>query len=598
MSRNTSDTQQPDQFLTGLQAWVDEAPEGERPYRVSAMRRIIECRNWGRENLSLENSRLSSLPKEIGDLAALKSLDLRNNQLTTIPTWIGNLTALDLLDLGENQLTTIPAEIGRLTALTSLSLAQNQLTTFPAEIGRLTALTSLSLAQNQLTTIPAEIGNLTALEYLSLDENQLTTIPASVMERRNGGMLISLENNRITAAEAQRLRQLASANGVVLRFSFIDDFQPTTTAQQAITATITDQILSKSSSEEEKKTLRTFLESTVPDFQRFLAECPRTQGWQSKKEEMVVRLFEIVKKMSQSEVVKTKCETLAATAFDTCGDRVALAFVQMQLSLNLSDKKLEEMSVQEVYDYAKQESVIKFLSEKSAAKVEQIKARGGGLDEIETHLAYLQIAPDLGLDLKANDMLYQRCSNVTEKELEETKTEFLALDREHLIAEHIYEDGQLRLHPFVKEIIAEVSGREEFGADKKEEEKEQVYMERLASLQAVVAQATISEIQEALSSVNEAEIQINFTDEEKEGEEKEGEIAADLEEAVVQETPLIGNVNENEILNNNQLQAPTEVEEPVNTNNTPSASPSIFRGIINSIKRLCGISENAKIHPL
>jgi hypothetical protein len=205
-------------------------------------------------------------------------------------------------------------------------------------------------------------------------------------------------------------------------------------------------------------------------------------------------LFEVVNKMSESEVVKTKCETLAATAFGTCGDRVGLAFVQMQLALNLSDKEVRDMNPQEVYDYAKQESVIKFLSDKAEAKIAEIKTEGGGLDAIETHLAYLQIGSDLGLNLRANGMLYQECSNVTGDDLESAKAEFQELDHHLKATKHLYEDGMLRTHLFVQEVITEVSGREKFCLETKEGENEYEYMARAQALRKLIEEAAISEI--------------------------------------------------------------------------------------------------------
>ena len=76
------------------------------------------------------------------------------------------------------KLTSIPAEIGSLAALTTLQLHQNQLTSIriPAEIGCLAGLTELYLDQNQLTIIPAEIVDLAALTTLTLHQNQLTSI--------------------------------------------------------------------------------------------------------------------------------------------------------------------------------------------------------------------------------------------------------------------------------------------------------------------------------------------------------------------------------------------------------------------------------------
>ncbi|MBP7710052.1 MAG: leucine-rich repeat domain-containing protein [Rickettsiales bacterium] len=555
MSRNTNNAQRPDEFLAGLQAWVDEAPEGERDSRIDAMRRIVAVNNSGGDSLSLEDLELSSLPKEIWNLTALKVLNLAGNELNTIPAEIGNLTALEVLDLFANELNTIPPQIGgltalrelrleanqlntvppqieNLTALTYLDLSGNQLNTIPAEIGGLialevlclydnqlntippqigglTALRELNLAGNQLNTIPPQIGNLPALEVLYLFSNQLTTIPEYLLTREvpEEGFTIDLRGNPIELDEANRLGLLARNHDVTLDFDmFLDSdtrlylgVPPDAERQDTISA-ITDEILSRASFGVEREELRSFLESTSSNFQMFLAECPRTQGWRSRREEMTGCLFEIVKKMNQSEAVKTKCESLAETAFGTCGDRVALAFVQMQLSLNLPNKKLEEMSVREVYDYAKQESVIKFLSEKSEAKVEHLKDEGIRCDEIETHLAYLQIGPDLGLDLKANGMLYQRCSHVTPAELEATKAEFLALDRERLIAEHIYEDGQLRLHPVVQGIIADVADKVGGFGEEKKGESDEKYVRRMNTLQALVARTAISRIQEVIAA--------------------------------------------------------------------------------------------------
>ncbi len=82
-----------DDFVTGLQAWVDEAtaPEGEREKRVEAMRRMIDARSNGRISLSLSGLGLSSLPAQIGEFTALIILDLGHNQLTTLPESIGGL---------------------------------------------------------------------------------------------------------------------------------------------------------------------------------------------------------------------------------------------------------------------------------------------------------------------------------------------------------------------------------------------------------------------------------------------------------------------------------------------------------------------------
>ena len=106
-----------DNFLSGLQAWVDEdaALEGERESRAEAMQRMIGARQNKSTELRLNGLGLSSLPTQIGELTDLRSLDLSGNQLTELPESIGDLTALTTLGLNDNRLRTLPERIGDLT---------------------------------------------------------------------------------------------------------------------------------------------------------------------------------------------------------------------------------------------------------------------------------------------------------------------------------------------------------------------------------------------------------------------------------------------------------------------------------------------------
>ena len=73
------------------------------------------------------------------------------------------------LNLSEKKLTTLPKEIGNLNDLTELYLNYNQLTALPAEFRNLTHLTALYLGRNPLTSPPPEIveqGAQAVLAYL------------------------------------------------------------------------------------------------------------------------------------------------------------------------------------------------------------------------------------------------------------------------------------------------------------------------------------------------------------------------------------------------------------------------------------------------
>jgi len=70
--------------------------------------------------ISAFNTKMTSLPENIGNLTSLKVLDLVRNQLTSLPESIGDLTSLRVLDLSRNKLISLPESIGNLVSLKEL----------------------------------------------------------------------------------------------------------------------------------------------------------------------------------------------------------------------------------------------------------------------------------------------------------------------------------------------------------------------------------------------------------------------------------------------------------------------------------------------
>jgi|GEM_PF-1100019 len=260
-----------DDFVPGLQAWVDDATalEGEREQRVIAMRRIIEAKSSRSTSLLLNGLGLSSLPGQIGDLTELTSLNLSSNQLDTLPPEIWKLYALTNLDLSRNnQLNISPPLLDKLSQLeargcsvelpdhflehrafltglrswaedtaaseeerrarvvameriieakssrsNSLSLDGLELSSLPVQIGDLTELTSLNLSRNRINILPAEIRRLTALENLDLSANQLNIIPPEIWDLTTLTRL-GLAANQLDRipAEIAKLNALKSLN--------------------------------------------------------------------------------------------------------------------------------------------------------------------------------------------------------------------------------------------------------------------------------------------------------------------------------------------------------------------------------------------------
>ena len=138
--------------------------------------RIEQAIAEGWSELDLSDTKLTSLPPEIGQLTNLTQLDLSFNKLTSLPPEIGQLTNLIQLDLSFNKLTSLPPEISQLISLIQLDLSNTNLTSLPPEIGQLTNLTQLDLRNTKLTSLLPEIGQLTNLTQLDLSNINLKSL--------------------------------------------------------------------------------------------------------------------------------------------------------------------------------------------------------------------------------------------------------------------------------------------------------------------------------------------------------------------------------------------------------------------------------------
>ena len=439
-------------FIKDLATWILEPniDEEQVRYRQIAVREILECKERKGKYLSLSSLNLTSLPDSIGYLTGLESLNLEHNRLSNLPDSIINLKQL----------------------------------------------TTLNLYNNRLSNLPDSIGYLEQLESLYLEKNRINTLPNYLFNhdpQSQKPFFINLNNNQISPAESQRINQLAQNKGITISHSIYEAPQ-----LQETTQNIFQKIIDQAPTEEERQYIAAFLQK--PDllqFNHFLDKCQRTEGWQKDNgQEMSSALFGLVEQMSQSESLKTKCVAIAAFAFETFGDRVASSYVYKLLTQNIGQTPIEQMQPEQLFEYAKKETITKFLNEKAEEKVGRIK-RGGRaldeLDEIETHLAYLQAAPKLGLELPAINMLYRSYLNVSEQDLINAVAEFNQRNADGaLVINHIFEDSELRKHPKIKELIA--SSATKFGTELQKNETRAEYEKRLEEAKTEDKQITLQAI--------------------------------------------------------------------------------------------------------
>ncbi len=267
----------------------------------------------------------------------------------------------------------------------------------------------------------------------------------------------------VNEEKAQKLDDWARQNGVDLS---ILNHRP----QKSVKASI----LELSKNQEERAAIEEFLSSkNLQEFNQFLSKCSETSGWISSRKQMAESLYDLVNQMRENEALNTKCLAIASTAFGTCEDRTSLAYVQMITQKDLSQKSISEMTVTELLECTKKESVISYLYEKADAKINELRVIEANrltrlgisdekeiknralerVDDIEVYLAYLQAASDLGSQIPASSMLYTFCSKVSEEDLKDAVAEFG--DPILRAAAHAYENARFKLHPEINRIILE-----------------------------------------------------------------------------------------------------------------------------------------------
>ena len=123
-----------------------------------------------------QESGLPRFPESFRALTELRHLELVGHaRIKAISAKISSLKELQVLDLACCRLSSLPKELGELSGLTDLKLAGNmhlgnapQDEAFPAELGRMKSLRLLALAFCGLRAVPAFVGGLQSLERLGL----------------------------------------------------------------------------------------------------------------------------------------------------------------------------------------------------------------------------------------------------------------------------------------------------------------------------------------------------------------------------------------------------------------------------------------------
>lgn len=367
--------------------------------------------------LFMSRNDLKTIPPFITNCSSITKLALDNNAFESLPDSIGNLTNLYHLSLNNNELHSLPSSFSTLEDLRELELEGNKFTEFPKEILELSNIEKINLDGNELSEIPSSILELEHLEEFNISENRLTNLPDS-FEKLPRSLVISVDGNLFSAEEVQRIQNIVNSrnySGPIIEGLGIQEDQEENLPGESIT--------------EICKLLFEFSQQTPREFVNLPSDSLVLLSWlqrlgsvaefktETNKKVLATKVLDILGTANENPLFRETFFKVIDEASATCGDRVALSIINLDIKQQLETINL--MQIQETASFLLRSMFPMDLLEKHALKKIREKQ---ATDNLETFLAYpIKLKEDLNLPFTQGEMRYFECSQVTPGDLQEAK---------------------------------------------------------------------------------------------------------------------------------------------------------------------------------
>lgn len=367
--------------------------------------------------LGLERNKLEDVPAAISSLRNLEELDLSENKLRHLPNNL-DLLRLEILTLNSNAFEELPEIISQLPSLISLDIAKNKLSHLPDHFHWPKKLALLNLGENKLSSLPEGLIQLKALSELFLYRNEFTHI-SSWLSKFSKNIHIDVTSNQFPEEEVQRIIQITNSpgyRGPVIEGLSIDGESDTEMEEE-------EEIYTK---------LHTIAELPPQSFPN-LSHSDNLQTWlnrlfrtadfrgEENKKSIAQKVISILKEANDNEEYRQTFLKVLEEASQTCGDKVALSILHLDLAYQIRKVDLTDMEAL-AHLLIRGVWVIDLLEKEAREKVATLR----GVDEIETYLAYpIKLKEKLQIPITLQDMRYFECSALTDEDIYKACTQIL-----------------------------------------------------------------------------------------------------------------------------------------------------------------------------
>ncbi len=421
------------------------------------------------EGLDLSGSSITRLPEGFNP-PKLKNLNLSSSLIVSLPDHF-NPSKLTHLDLSSTIITSLPNDFNP-PKLKALDLSYTIITSLPDHFNP-SKLTHLDLTGSSIRSLPEGFCP-PKLSYLDLTSTRITSLPESLLNLSSDCMIyLTLSNFANTLQDIIRtFINQEDYNGPFFFYSIND--LPTRAGSPSLEEALKNLFSTTEVPERGPDFLNKLLQdidqdqidTTRNNLRIWIDRLSETASAKSQgKKVFFESVVNTLQKATEDKALRSVVHTVISEASTTCGDRVALSAMHLDMQSKLHSKETPE----DIYTFLVNTVYSMDILETSARNIVPTLRM---TDPLEVYLGLpVRFKREFHLDINIDQMLYFACAGLTEGHIRDTRANLLEAlqDKDKVVA---FLEGQPKwmelLNTHYIEAIATAKEKRDAGAENPE----------------------------------------------------------------------------------------------------------------------------------